>query len=526
MNKLIKLVLVNLLGLFDYNGVLKEVEAGVKGKSETRLIVVAIASIIYGYLVYIVFNMFGNAITNKSLIIFVGFIVATVMSFIVSIVQVKPIIFNSDDTEYLFSLPLTKHQIILSKVVNIYIRNIFFVFVILLANIIAFSNYSKVNETMVLIYIVNGIFIPFIPIILTVLVEYFNYYIKFNWKKIFNYISKIIVLLVLGIVVYLLFKDINVSNINVLLEGIYERIRFIYPTTLLYVNSVMELDVICFILYIVINIVVIYVFMLFLLKNYNKICSLLKGVKNNKKFIYEKGFNLGNKFGNLRKEFLLITKNKLYFNNSYSMIIVISILLVIVSLFVPVKDIIKVNLFYEYYNLYAPFILAGIISFGNSCINSISLEKDNKEILATLPIKMSRILFYKWLVNVLICSLIIFIDVSIINIMFKPNLFTIIISYVIPLVVVMFISLLSLILDYRFVVKNESDDGVILKQRIITYVPMLLSLLVVFLPIAFKAYMLYKIILSSFILLCILSMLICLLYLVINKKKLKKHLMK
>ena len=52
MNKLIKLVLVNLLGLFDYNGVLKEVEAGVKGKSETRLIVVAIASIIYGYLVY------------------------------------------------------------------------------------------------------------------------------------------------------------------------------------------------------------------------------------------------------------------------------------------------------------------------------------------------------------------------------------------------------------------------------------------------------------------------------------------
>ena len=69
MNKLIKLVLVNLLGLFDYNGVLKEVEAGVKGKSETRLIVVAIASIIYGYLVYIVFNMFGNAITNKSLII-------------------------------------------------------------------------------------------------------------------------------------------------------------------------------------------------------------------------------------------------------------------------------------------------------------------------------------------------------------------------------------------------------------------------------------------------------------------------
>jgi hypothetical protein len=204
----------------------------------------------------------------------------------------------------------------------------------------------------------------------------------------------------------------------------------------------------------------------------------------------------------------------------------ISILLIIVSFIVPVKDVVKVNLFYEYYNLYIPFIMAGIVSFGNSCINSISLEKDNKEILATLPIKMRRILFYKWLVNVLICSLFIFVDVSVVNIMFKPNLFTVIISYVIPLVVVMFISLLSLILDYKYVVKKESDDGVILKQRIISYVPTLLSVLVIFLPLLFKAYILYKIILSSFILLCILSMLICLLYLVINKKKLKKHLMK
>jgi hypothetical protein len=47
--------------------------------------------------------------------------------------------------------------------------------------------------------------------------------------------------------------------------------------------------------------------MLFLLKNYTKICSLLKGIKNNKKFVYEKRFNLGHKLGNLRKEFLLIT---------------------------------------------------------------------------------------------------------------------------------------------------------------------------------------------------------------------------
>ena len=52
MNKLIRLVSVNLMGLIDYNGVLKEKEAGIKGKSEARLIIIGLASILVGSVVY------------------------------------------------------------------------------------------------------------------------------------------------------------------------------------------------------------------------------------------------------------------------------------------------------------------------------------------------------------------------------------------------------------------------------------------------------------------------------------------
>ena len=88
----------------------------------------------------------------------------------------------------------------------------------------------------------------------------------------------------------------------------------------------------------------------------------------------------------------------------------------------------------------------------------------------------------------------------------------------------MFISLLSIVLDYRFVVKNENDDGVILKQRIISYIPSLLSLLIIFMPLLFKAYVLYKVIILSFILMLLIGMLMFMVYLIINGKKLRKHL--
>ena len=73
MNKLIKLILVNLLGLVDFNGVVKEIESGVKGKSEIRLVLISLVSIAYGCVLYFLFNNVGEILINKSLLFFIGF---------------------------------------------------------------------------------------------------------------------------------------------------------------------------------------------------------------------------------------------------------------------------------------------------------------------------------------------------------------------------------------------------------------------------------------------------------------------
>ena len=207
------------------------------------------------------------------------------------------------------------------------------------------------------------------------------------------------------------------------------------------------------------------------------------------------------------------------------MVIAISFLIVIVSLFLPV-DKINSETFINYYPLFVPCVIAGIVSLGNSSINSISLEKNNIEVLYTLPMKIEKVLYYKWLANVVICSLIVLVDATVINLLFKPDVFTIIASYIFPIVVIKFVSLLSLVLDYRFVVKKEYDDGIILKQRYITLVPSLISLVIVFIPLVLKTYILYKYIICSFGILCIFGMLVCEIYLLVNRKKLRRNLIK
>ena len=174
MNKLIKLIIVHIMGWLNYNNIVKEIESGVRGKHEIRTILVVIVSLFYGYFLYFLFNYLGVKLIDKTLIYLIGFIVSSIVCFYVSFIHVDPIIFKSEDSEYLFSLPLTKHQIIFSKLFSIYIRNLFYVLIVMIPCILAYAKLVTINETIVLLYIISCLCIPFIPILFSVLVYYFN----------------------------------------------------------------------------------------------------------------------------------------------------------------------------------------------------------------------------------------------------------------------------------------------------------------------------------------------------------------
>ena len=90
----------------------------------------------------------------------------------------------------------------------------------------------------------------------------------------------------------------------------------------------------------------------------------------------------------------------------------------------------------------------------------------------------------------------------------------------------MFVNLVSVILDYRFIEKNEMTDNAIIKQRLIGMIPPFLAIILGIGPFFLPVYKKYEILLGSYTLILFISQIICLLYLFLNRKKLLENLNK
>ena len=67
MNKLFKLIYVNLLSLFDINKIIIAREDGVKSNLEKRTILVALINVVYAYFLYVILNKLN--ISDKSILL-------------------------------------------------------------------------------------------------------------------------------------------------------------------------------------------------------------------------------------------------------------------------------------------------------------------------------------------------------------------------------------------------------------------------------------------------------------------------
>ena len=79
MNKLIKLIYVNILDLGDINRVQMSKQAAVKDSSELKLVILSIIAITFGIGLYYIYNFLGSFILNKVNILNISCIISTLV---------------------------------------------------------------------------------------------------------------------------------------------------------------------------------------------------------------------------------------------------------------------------------------------------------------------------------------------------------------------------------------------------------------------------------------------------------------
>ena len=514
MIKLIKLIYVNILGLFDINKIIVAKSNGVSSGVQNKNIFYALVSILLGYLLYTFLIQIN--LNNSYNILLIGFILSSVFCFFNNLMIVGNVIYKSDDNELLFSLPVSRDYVIFSKLFNVYLKNMVYVIVIMFSCFLAFSKFITINQTLCLVYIICSIFIPFIPIVFSSVIVYFDNYFKITQGRKYT-IVKSVVLLVLFSLVYYIVKNVGT-------DFLISNIMYIYPLSFLFIKSVCDYNIICFIILILISILAMYLYSLCINNNYLKITSILKGVKKKVVFKYKKSGNFGSLFGFIRKEFKALINNKIYFMNSFGLGIFISVSLCILVLFVDIDRFLLHDGFKESLNFYIPAFLGMVAALCNSTISSVSMEKDSRHMVGSMPIGLGKFYFSKWFVNVLIGFIFVIINGTIAVVVFKLKGVMILICYLLPLVALMFNSLIGLLLDSVFIMKDSNDNNSIIKQRLITFVPNIIALIIGFLPMMVVGYRNYKLLNGTYILIMILIMLGIIVYMIIKRKSLTQKI--
>lgn len=524
MNKLIKLIIVNLLGLFDINKIRIAREDGVKSNFEKKAIITGIIAVVYGFLIYQLFILLN--ISDKTLILDLGFIVSTIICLCMNMTMVEPLIFKNQDNDMLFSYPVTRHQILFSKLFVVYLRNLVFTSIVMIASVLSYNYFVKdISETFLMMYILGTLVIPFIPIVIATILSYINDYYKLKSGNNLNFkLFKLGLLLIFVGIIGLVFNNIRTQDINRLLGDIIYKFYYIYPLSYLFINSLVKESIISFIGLIFIPVIVIYLYTLFISNNYLRICSLLKGIKKKNNFELKKVLNMKKVFGVFRKEIYNLFNNKLYLNNSYGIMVVFSILLFIVLSVFDISSYSYFKYYDIYLNLYTPTLLCLFVTISGSTISAMSLEKSNIQMIGAMPISIEKLLIGKWLVNIFIGSIFVIINGSIVWYFLDLNKWGVIFSYLVPFVALLFVSYTSLLLDYRFIEKNEQDDNSIIKQRFISIVPMFLAVIISVGPFFIPVYKQYRLVLGSYVLAMIILMFIERIYLLVNKNKLRRNL--
>ena len=520
MNKLFKLIYVNLLSLFDINKIIIAREDGVKSNLEKRTILVALLHVIFIYFLYVVLNKFS--FSNNLYLLIIGYLVGTIYCFFSDLSVVEPMMFKSDDIDFLLSYPVSKNQILFSKLFTIYLKNMLIVALIMGVSLVCYYlKVSAITDTLVIMYILVAFTVPLIPIIISTIVAYVDDYYKTKTHNSILYkICKMIVILLLLLLFVLVFKNIDGDTFVKTIEIVVNRFSYIYPILLVLIPMIQKESILLFLVVLFIPILCCYLYTLFISSNYSRICSMLKGVKTSNKFELEEVVGLKKTGGLIRKELLNLFKNKAYFVGSFSLSFSLTLVLIILAFIVDVKSYQTSDVIMLYFNLYSPMVLALCSSIGCSTISAMSLEKGNMQILRTLPISMGKILFSKCVVNVIISTILVIINGSLAWICLGLSKWSIMFCYLIPFIAVIFVSLIGIILDYRFIEKNETEDNAIISQRVITMVPSFIALVIGIAPFFMPLYKQYAMLLGAYVLLFLIGIIIELLYLLINRKKL------
>ncbi len=482
MSNLFTLIKIEFSKSFSRNSI-KENKAKSYSFLSILLLVVILGIVLSTTYAFIYGNVYKEAGLEVSPVLILFAMAASMLSLFSGINQSKGI-FIGKDYDLLSSLPIRKRDIIASKVINLYLVELLYsVIIIIPASVVLFLISNDYN--LLIVGILLAIFVSAFPLVISILFAFLTSLLsdKFKYGNILNIIFYVILFAGLFSMSFLISssKDVNQQADN--LSLIANVVRWINPAVY-FVDLSFSENILYILVFVGINFISIVLTILFISLFFDKIHELITSVKADYKYV-RKDLKNKKEFKTLFDiEFKRFITSKMYFINSVSGIIssvVLSVFLCVTFMKAnptgqgkEIFDTIKDNLYL------ASIIIMFGVGISNTATVGISIEGNNFWLVKSLPINYKKYMHVKLLLAIIINTIGSLICSTIITIMLKPDILSIIGLYLIPIIYSLLTIILSLMLNLTFHKLKWQSEREVVKSSSAVIISMLIGMLVDF----------------------------------------------
>ena len=452
MNNILELVKISLRESLDFRSMKKE-----KAKTITFGLFLLLMGALFLFLSVVYSLMFGYMYRNFNLeiiyptIVMVG--LASMLILTTSVARVKSL-FIGNDYDMLASMPLTKREIIASKVITFYITELIFSAIIMIPNIII--NVILWNDfTFIPIGIIIMFLLPALPVVIScfvgTLIAIFAEKSKFG-----NIITTLLYTVFFIIIMVMSFSlDTSTDSETQVMISMTNMFKFLNPTSffleLAYTSSFSW-----FIVYCVLNFVLLIGVTLFLALSYEGLHVMTNSVKSNNKYERKKLENKGQFKALVGLELKRLFNSKLYFLNSC--IGGIMAVIVAVTLGSQIGNLTsQLEQFRGYLHL-AVLVLMMILGMTTPASCSINMEGKTFWLTKSLPIDYKIYAKAKIFTSVLILGVCSIVSSTILIMFIQPGIIQSIAILLLPILFLIAISCLDFLINLFFIKINWKNE--------------------------------------------------------------------
>ena len=488
MNKFFLITKINLLSFFNLQRVNNSKYKSVNKKNYFRILLFVFVFLYLGYYAYFIsYNLMPGLISiNKPHLLF-GIIFMIVNMFIIfsNIFKIKSVLFDFKDYDLLFSLPIKRNTILLSKLFSLYLLNLLYTVIFMIPAFVAYIKFLSFDNT--LIYFLLIFIVPIVPLVISIIIGIMLSFFtsKFINKTIGGYIMYI---LIIAIAFYVSFKLDGMTSVDManMSSNSIDKVGGYYPFVDIFLRIITNFNWPDLLIFIIAPLVLMVIMSVILDTSYDKIRA---GLIRNK---VSDNYQIREYRGNIplvslyKKEMKKFLSNPMYPLNT--IIGCIMLIFIIIGLLVfddsTIAKLFSINELSAFLQKYVVLMICLFCVLSSTTHCSLSLEGKSFWIVKMIPVKIRVILFSKILVNLTILVATVIISATFFGIYLHLAFIDFLILYLMPLAYSFFISQMGLlfnIMDPKFDYANEVQ---VIKQSLPVFLTLIVGLISVIIPLS------------------------------------------